>query len=148
MLPTVRRSFVNPFAELQREIDRVFDHAWQQNEANGHGNGGGGLTANYPVDIREHDHTVTVEAELPGFKRDDINVTLEQGVLTITAERKPEEQPGHAHIHERRYTRVTRSFRLGAAVDETKVEARLEDGVLKLTLPKREELKPRKIEVK
>src|SRR5690606_7809254 len=96
----------------------------------------------------EEDDHITVEAELPGFKRDEISVTMEQGVLTIDAERKVEEKKGHPQLNERRWTRVTRSFRLGQAVDEGKVDAKLEDGVLTLTLPKREEVKPRRIEVK
>ena len=143
MLPTLRRSsYRTPFAELQQEIDRAFDRAWPGED------GGNGLTASYPVDIHEHDDHVEVEAELPGFTRDQINVTLEQGVLTITAERKPEEKKGQAQLNERRYTRVSRAFRLGQAVDEGKVQAKLHDGVLTLTLPKREEVKPRRIEVK
>lgn len=142
MLPTIRRPFVNPFEDLHREIDRALGRAWQGDEGNGLG------SAAYPVDVYEHDDTIVVEAELPGFKREEIDVTLEQGVLTITAERKPQESVGHAHLNERRYTRVARSFRLGTAVNEQKVDAKLEDGVLRLTLPKREELKPRRIEVK
>lgn len=143
MLPTLRRSYRNPFEELQREIDSVFNRAWGPQ-----GNGGDWQTAAYPVDIRETDEHLVVEAELPGFTREQIDVTLEQGVLTITAERKSEEQPGQPHLRERQFTRVTRSFRLGQAVDEGKVNARLEHGVLTLTLPKREEVKPRRIEVK
>ncbi len=143
MLPTVRRTFHSPFFDLQREIDRAFNRAWDGGETNG-----ADLTASYPVDVHEQDDHMIVHAELPGFKRDEIEVTLEQGVLTITAERKPEEVSGQPHLRERRFTRVTRSFRLGQAVDEQKVDAKLEDGVLRLILPKREELKPRKIEVK
>lgn len=146
MLPTVRRAYRNPFEELQREIDSVFNRAWMQP-----GNGSGGSewqTAAYPVDIHETEDSFVVSAELPGFKREEIDVTLEQGVLTISAERQAEESKGQPHLQERRYTRVTRSFRLGQAVDEGRVNAQLEDGVLKLTLPKREEVKPRRIEVK
>ena len=145
MLPTLRRSgFVTPFEELQREIDSAFDRTWGRVE-NGRGSG---ALASYPVDIHEHDDHLIVEAELPGFKREEINVTLEQGVLTIHAERSAEEKPGTPHLNERRFTRVSRSFRLGQAVDEAQVDATYEDGILRLTLPKREEIKPRRIEVK
>lgn len=141
MLPT--RRYESPF-EVLRDIDRAFDRAWRG------GNGGSGefATASYPVDIREEEDQIVVEAELPGFKKDEINVSMEQGVLTINAERKPEESKGEKHLTERRYTRVTRSFRLPIAVDENKVDAQLKEGVLTLTLPKREEVKPRRIEVK
>lgn len=144
MLPIVHRSFRNPFEELQNEIDQVFNRVWASTEDGGRWT----TSASYPVDITEEDDHITVEAELPGFKRDEISVTMEQGVLTIDAERKVEEKKGHPQLNERRWTRVTRSFRLGQAVDEGKVDAKLEDGVLTLTLPKREEVKPRRIEVK
>ena len=106
-------------------------------------------TAAYPVDIHEDENHLYVEAEMPGFNRDDVNVTLENGLLTIAAERQ--EQPkreGETHLNERRYRRVQRSFTLPNTVDEDNVAAKLEDGVLKLTLNKKEEVKPRKIEVK
>ncbi len=145
MLPT--RQLANPFDLLQREIDRVFDRAGV-----GPGNGGTGyMTASYPVDIHEDENSVLVEAELPGFKKEEIDVSMEQGILTINAHRQAEtKEKGKAepYLHERQYTRVSRSFRLPIAVDEGKVECMLKDGVLNIRLPKREELKPRKIEVK
>ena len=142
MLPTTRRSAVSPFDLLHREIDRALDRAW--------GNGGEMLAgaAAYPVDIHEDENNIIVEAELPGFKKDEIDVSMEQGVLTINAMRKPEERKTEHHLSERRFARVSRSFRLPIAVDENKVEAHLEHGLLTLTLPKREEVKPRRIEVK
>ena len=143
MLPMMTRRD-NPFELLQREIDRAFDRAW----------GGRDLptapTAAYPVDITEDDNHVIVEAELPGFKKDEINVTMEQGVLSITAQREARKREGNgeAHLAERQFTRVARSFRLPVAVDENNVQCKLDEGVLTVTLPKREEVKPRKIEVK
>lgn len=146
MLPTLRRNFRNPFDELQREIDGVFNRMWADLGEETNGATGWG---SYPVDIHENDDTVVIEADLPGFKRDEIDVTFEQGVLTISAERRTsQENKGEPRLHERRYTRVTRSFRLPQSVDENKVDAKLQDGVLTLTLHKREEVKPRRIEVK
>lgn len=141
MLPATRREST-PFDLLQREIDRAFDRVW------GMGGNGGYQTAAYPVDIREDDNNIIVEAEMPGFKNEEIEVTMEQGVLTINGSRKEEEKKGDKHLTERRFTRVTRSFRLPTPVDEGKVDAHLEHGVLTLTLPKREEVKPRRIQVK
>lgn len=116
---------------------------WGGEEANGEG-----VLGAYPVDIREDAEHLYVEAEMPGFKRDEVQVTLENGVLTIQGQRKVEETQGDSHLRERRFTRVARSFTLPNTVDESKVDAKLENGVLQLTLSKREEVKPRKIEVK
>jgi len=144
MLPTTRRN-ENPF-EMMRDLERAFDWPWFWRGAEGRPTEALGA---YPVDIREDDTNVYVEAELPGFKRDEIDVTMEQGVLTINAQRKIEEKKGEEqHLTERRFTRVSRSFRLPTPVDENKIEAHLEEGVLTLSLPKREEVKPRRIEVK
>jgi len=139
MLPTLRRIYRNPLEEFQREIDRAIKTGWAgDNDL---------ATAAYPVDIHEDAEAITVEAEMPGFKKDEIRVTLEQGVLSISAERKSEEVKGEKHLTERCYRRLARSFKLPVAVDETKVDAHLEDGVLTLKLAKREEVKPRRIEV-
>jgi len=146
MLPTrrsnVRSIWSDPFDLINRDFDRAVSRYF---------NGETPAVAGYPVDIREDDETVHVEAELPGFKREEINVTLENGVLTIEAERKvdaDQPKPGQSHLNERRFTRVARSFTLPNTVDESNVDAKLEDGVLNLTLQKREEVKPRRIEVK
>ena len=144
MLPTTRRTD-NPF-ELMRDLERTFDWPWFWRGTEGRPTE---ALAAYPVDIREDDSNVYIEAELPGFKRDEIEVTMEQGVLTINAQRKQEEKKGEEqHLTERHFTRVSRSFRLPTPVDENKIDAHLEEGVLTLSLPKREEVKPRRIEVK
>ncbi|GAB4195812.1 MAG: Hsp20/alpha crystallin family protein [Phycisphaeraceae bacterium] len=140
MLPTIRRIYRNPLDEIHRELDRIV-HSVLPGESDL-------TTAAYPVDIREDEDSIIVEAELPGFKKEDINVTLEQGVLSISAERKTEETKGETHLNERCYRRIARSFKLPVPVDENKVEAKLSDGILTLKLAKREEVKPRKIEVK
>lgn len=138
MLPTLRRIYGNPFAEFQREIDRALHAGMAEGDL---------ATAAYPVDIYEDAEGLTVEAELPGFTKDQINVTLEKGVLSISAERKSEEVQGEKHLTERCYRRVARSFKLPVTVDESKVDAQLVDGVLTLKLAKPEEVKPRKITV-
>ncbi len=140
MLPTLRRIYRNPLEEFHNELDRVLRTGFS--ESNGEL-----ATAAYPVDIHEDAESITVEAEMPGFKKDEISVTLEQGVLSISAERKSEEAKGEKHLVERCYKRVARSFKLPIPVDESKVDAKLADGVLTLKLAKREEAKPRRIEV-
>ena len=100
-------------------------------------------------DVREDADHIYVEAELPGFRKDDVDITLENQTLTITAERKMDEKenkPGYL-LHERRYSRFQRSFTLPPTVDEQTVNAKLNDGVLTITLNKREETKPRKVSV-
>jgi len=147
MLPTRRpysATWSDPFENLHREFDRMLGRLVPAGEADG----GEGPAVSYPVNIDEDADNVYVEAEMPGFTKGDVDVTLENGVLTITGERKAEEPKGERHLHERRYTRLQRSFTLPQTVDESNVDAKLENGVLKLTLQKREESKPRKIQVK
>ena len=141
MIPATRRRTFDPFDLIGREFDRALRGINGDDENRL-------VTAAYPVDIHEDDDHLYVEAEMPGFSRDEIDVTLEKGVLTLAGERKVEPREGESHLNERRYTRVHRRFTLPETVDENDVDARLEDGVLRLTLSKREEVKPRKIEVK
>jgi len=112
---------------------------------------GGGLLAPYGVDVREDADHIYVEADLPGFKKDDVDITLENQTLTITAERKDESKQGGPKgemlLNERRYRRFQRSFTLPPTVDESTVNAKLADGILTIVLNKREETKPRKIQV-
>jgi HSP20 family protein len=98
----------------------------------------------------ERNNEFVVKAELPGVKKEDIDVSVENGVLTINAETRSEteEKEGDRVIRqERRYGKYVRSLRLGKAVDEKKVKASYRDGVLELVLPKAEEVKPKKISV-
>ena len=143
-LPTrVARGFVDPFENLTREFDvlnRIFNS----------GQGNGARLAPYGVDIREDGDSLVVEAELPGFKKEEVDITLENQTLTISAEKKEEhreEKKGDYLLNERRYSRFLRSFTLPPTVDEKTVNAKLEDGVLTVSLNKREESKPRKITV-
>lgn len=144
MLPIHFRRLARPVNEdpFQLELSRVL----------GRYLGEGSETANtgfYPVDVREDADRFYIDAELPGFRKEEVSVTLENSVLSITAERKsdPNAGKGEPHIQERRFTRVARSFTLPTTVNESSVQATLEDGVLKLVLHKREEVKPRKIAV-
>ena len=102
------------------------------------------------VDVSENDNEYIVRAELPGVKKEDINVTLEEGVLAISGETKSEteEQKGGRVIRqERRYGKYMRSLRLGTQVDQHKTKAKYKDGVLELVLPKAESVKPKRIAV-
>lgn len=102
------------------------------------------------IDVSERADGFVVKAELPGVRKEDIDVNMENGVLTISAETKSdtEEKEGDRVIRqERRYGKYVRSLRLGTQIDESKVEASYKDGILNLVLPKAEEVKPKKISV-
>ena len=103
-----------------------------------------------PVDIYETDnHEVVVKAELPDLKREDINLTFENGVLTLKGERKldTETKQDNYHRRERRYGAFSRSFTVPNTVDAGRISASYKDGVLTITLPQREEAKPKQISV-
>jgi HSP20 family protein len=102
------------------------------------------------LDVTERDGEFVVTAELPGVKREDVDISIENGVLTISAETRSEteEKEGERVLRqERRYGKYLRSLRLGKEIDDRKVKATYRDGVLELVLPKAEAVKPKKISV-
>jgi HSP20 family protein len=102
------------------------------------------------VDVYESDtHEFVIKAELPDMKREDINVTFENGVLTLHGERKAEHETSKDRFHriERQYGSFSRSFTLPATVDASRISAAYKDGVLTVRIPQREEAKPKQIEV-
>ena len=102
------------------------------------------------VDIYETDgHEVVIKAELPDVKKEDINVTFENNVLTLSGERKQEEttKRGQYQRVERHFGSFSRSFTLPATVDASRIAASYKDGVLTIRLPRREEAKPKQISV-
>jgi HSP20 family protein len=133
--------------ELQNNTYRDFDMLVNR-LFNGHESGS---YAPWGVDIREDADHFYVDAELPGFRKEDVEITLENSTLTVSAERKTEQKAendgGNYLLNERRYTRFLRSFTLPPTIDEKSVQASLKDGVLTISLNKREEVKPRKINV-
>lgn len=122
-------------AGLQDEIDRLFESP---------------LTAWAPaLDVHEDKDSFSVRVELPGMKREDIEVTLQDGALVISGERKEEKVREDATVHrqERFYGKFSRALTLPAAVSGDKVKAQYKDGILTVTLPKAEEAKPKAITV-
>jgi len=102
------------------------------------------------MDVVEHENDFVIRTDLPGVKKEDIDVTFENGVLTISGETKAEteeKEGGEVIRQERRYGKYLRSLRLATPIDEKRVKANYKDGVLELTLPKAEEAKPKKITV-
>lgn len=106
------------------------------------------MFGNYPVDIHEKDGRIMVDAELPGFKPSEVDIRVDEDKLYITAEREKEHKQAMSHVNERRFTRVNRMFTLPQKVNEEKVQANMENGVLHLTMPKQENDKPRRIEIR
>lgn len=102
------------------------------------------------VDISETDVEYQIKAEIPDVKKEDVKVTVEDGVLTIQGQRKQEKEEKGKRYHrvERSYGSFVRSFSLPDLVDEEKVNAEFKDGILNLHLPKSEKAKPKSIEVK
>ncbi len=102
-----------------------------------------------PVDISEDANQISVTAELPGFKEEDVHVQLHGDVLTISGERKRESEKKDRNYTrvERSYGQFCRSFTLPASVDRENVKASFSDGLLKLELPKKPEAKPRQIPI-
>ena len=135
--------YIDPFAPIRAEMDRVFDSFL------GRGFGGrptffreGARGVVVPdIDIRESASELVFEAELPGMEEKDISLTLRNGVLTLKGEKKSEraEKDENFHLMERTYGSFQRSFELPDTVDEDKVSAAFQKGVLKITMPKRPE---------
>lgn len=137
------------FRALQQRINRLFEEAF--GPLGTFGEESWTLAAWAPAcDIYETDNEIVVKMELPEVKREDIQVTLDNNVLTIRGERKFQEEAKRENYHriERSYGEFMRSFTLPAAIDSSKISADYKDGVLRVVLPKREEAKPKQIEVK
>lgn len=139
------RSNFEQLFDLRDELDRLFEAPFT-----GLGHTSRLFNSWSPaVDLYEDKDGFIVKAELPGMKREDIEVSIHEGVLTISGERKSEEKVDHADTHrsERFFGRFQRSLSLSRAVKTDKVTAQYCDGVLTITLPKSEEVKAKQIEV-
>jgi HSP20 family protein len=103
----------------------------------------------FALDVIEEKEQYVLKADLPGIKKEDIKVSLEDNILTVKAERKSEAETQDRKIHrvERTYGQYQRSLNLGAKVDAGKIRANYKEGVLELIVPKAEETKPKSIEV-
>jgi HSP20 family protein len=99
------------------------------------------------VNIFETGEGYVLEAEMPGVSKDGLDVSLEGNEITITGRRKFETTAGETLLNERPFANYRRVFELDPAIDTSKISARMEQGVLKLTLPKSERVQPRKIAI-
>lgn len=137
--------FPQSFREAQREMDQLFGKIFLPlSEAEA------AFTNAFaaPVSLWEANDKIHVAVELPGVKREDVDITLENHVLRIAAERKAPEAEIHYRHQERRYGKVQRVISLPETVDPESIAAELKDGVLTLEIAKRPEVQPRKIAIK
>ena len=135
------------FAQLQDRINRVFTDAYGRSGEDALMSSGNWVP---PVDIYQNgDHELVLKAELPDMSREDIDITVDNGTLTIRGEKKFSNEVKEESFHriERRYGAFSRSFSLPRTVDANKVSADYKNGVLTVRLPLREEAKPRQIKV-
>jgi HSP20 family protein len=138
---------LSAFGDLRREMDRLLEAFDRDSRVGEYLRPPLGRMVR--VNLHDGGEELLLRAELPGFTDRDINVTIEQGSLTIRGERKEELPEGYSvHRQERGAMKFARSFTLPSLVDTTKVEATLTDGILELKMPKAEEARPREIEIK
>src|SRR5215475_1862548 len=132
---------IDPFRELASFFENFADGSGKDQLAAG--------SFVPPVDVYEDEHNLVLKLEVPGVNEEDLNVSVENNTLTIQGERKFEKEEKEENFHriERRYGSFIRTFRLPNTVDSEKVEAGYDKGILKITLSKRAEAKPRQIKV-
>ena len=136
-----------PFRDLQDRMNRLFQESYRgQGSEDDWALGGTWAPA---VDIYEQDNNIVLKAELPGVDPKDVDIRLENNTLTLRGERKFDDEVKKENYHrvERAYGAFTRSFTLPTVVDQGSIKAEFKDGVLRVTLPKREEAKPKQIQI-
>jgi len=142
-----------PFRDLlslQERMNRLFSESYRSGGPQGQEDdwalGGSWAPA---VDIYEQDGNIVLKAELPGLDLKDVDIRVENNTLTLRGQRKLDEQVKRDNYHrvERAYGAFTRSFALPNVVDAENIKAEYKDGLLRVTLPKREEAKPKQIRI-
>ena len=145
MNAVVRARNIRPGWEVFSDFDDVINGIFRPVT------GRAGVVRRVPVlDVIDRGDHYTVEAELPGIEKENVQISIDEGVLTLTARLVEEELDDAANVlrRERRFGEFARSLRLGDEVDGDNVDATYENGVLKITLPKVEQKQPLKIEVR
>jgi len=132
---------------LREAMDRLFDDAFTRPLGPGDGWHGSGVPA---IDLYQTDNDVVVKATLPGMRADDVQISITGDVLNIKGEmkEKSESKEKNYHIREQRWGAFERNVMLPTSVVSEKAKAEFEDGILTITLPKAEEVKPKMITVK
>lgn len=146
MTTLVRWNPVRDMLRMRNEVDRLFDDFVGQSMGGRYEDTTWGLA----LDIAELDNSFVVKASIPGVLPEDLDITVNDNTLTIRGEVKSDEtiEEGRYHVRERRYGAFSRSLMLPRTVSRESIEANYENGVLTLTLPKAEEVQPKRISIK
>jgi len=135
-----RMTTSSPIFGLRREIDRLFDDTFTRD----------GFNWSPAVDIKETEGEISVELELPGIKPEDVEITAENGVLTVRGEKKTERKEGEEsryHVIERTYGSFLRTFQLPQGIDEDQIDAEFQNGILSVRIPKAALPQPKRIRI-
>jgi HSP20 family protein len=134
-----RRGLGGSLFDLHRQMNRLFDDLFEQG---GQGEGGaltGATLAAPALEVHQDDRQIEITAELPGVREEDIDLSIEDGVLTLSGEKKSERTDEERGYSERSYGRFERRMTLPSNIDEEHCAADFRDGVLRITIPKAEE---------
>ncbi|GAB61040.1 MAG: Hsp20/alpha crystallin family protein [Candidatus Jettenia sp.] len=144
----IKWSQLPTISSLQNEMNRMFDRFFKGSDLSEFGMETGGWIP--PIDLSETNEKVTVKAEIPGIDPKDIDISIQENTLLIKGEKKEEKEEKNKSFYrmERRYGSFSRSIPLPPSVDSNKVTAEYKNGVLEITLQKKEEVKPKQISVK
>ncbi len=138
---------LRPFEEIQREMDRLFNDAFKEI---GFGRDSEMAAVAPDVDIYEKDDKLFAEIEIPGIDKKNIDISIEDHVLSIKGEKKSErEDKGrNYHVVERRYGQFHRAFRIPEYIKAEEIKAKFDNGILTVEMPKKEEVKKSSIKVR
>ncbi len=138
---------VRDLSSIQEKMNQLFEDTFSRTRGRDEALGKGMWTP--AVDIFETEEAGVVKAEIPGVERDQISVEIKDGILTLHGERKFEKEVKEENYHriERAYGTFHRSFSLPSSVEQDKISAKFNQGVLEVTLPKKERAKPKQIKV-
>lgn len=130
----------SPIFGLRREIDRLFDDTFARD----------GFNWTPAVDVKENNSEIRLDLELPGLKPEDVDLTAENGTLTVRGEKKTETKEGEDnryHVVERTYGSFLRTFQLPQGIDEDQIKAEFENGILSIHIPKAALPQPKRIQI-
>lgn len=148
-MPMVRWEPFHNVMSVQDRMNRIFDEAFRGQRGGAEDDWALGGNWAPPVDIFEHEGNIVLRAELPGVSPEDVDIRVENNVLSLRGERKFDSEVKREDFHrvERAYGSFSRSFTLPNVVDTEKIQAEYKDGVLQVTLPQKEEAKPKQISI-
>jgi len=131
-----------PMQSFQKNMNDVFDNFFKEFEENFLPRQSGAEKSDFlpRIDVAETDKEITVSAELPGLTEKDVEITMDHGILSIKGEKQQqsEEKQGHYHYVERKYGSFYRGIPIPADIEQNKIEAAFKNGVLRISLPKKE----------